>query len=241
MDKKRHPNAPIAPAAAGSRAAGQAHNGNAQALADRAPKLGEILVAQGKITREQLAIALERQKNSGRRLGEELVKAGFVQRSVVSRALRMQRRIVFGALTLAATTISPHLHATALRSQIAVTAIVPAQAVAQLVEQSPEITITAADIARGYVDIPAASQLRVTSNNPAGYVVDFFSRLPIFSSVRVSSSGGSAELGPDGGAIIERGRQGRDMPLNLSYRFNLSAQVQPGTYPWPLALNIRPL
>ena len=48
-------------------------------------------------------------------------------------------------------------------------------------------------------------------------------------------------LTADGGAIIERGRQGRDIPLNLSYRFNLAAQVQPGTYAWPLALNVRPL
>ncbi|HEV3239928.1 MAG TPA: hypothetical protein VG429_05960 [Casimicrobiaceae bacterium] len=242
MDNKRQLHPQNVPVAERPHAAAEEDNGEAPAAADRTPKLGEILVAQGKITQEQLAIALERQKSSGRRLGEELVKAGFVPRSVVSRALRIQRRVIFGALTtLAASTISPHLHAAALRGQIAVTAFVPAQAIAQLVEQSAEITITAADIARGYVDIPAASQLRVTSNNPAGYIVDFFSRLPIFTSVRVSSSGGGADLGPDGGAIIERGRQGRDMPLNLSYRFNLIAQVQPGTYPFPLALNVRPL
>ena len=243
MDKKRLHHAEIAPAAA-ARArdtAAQTQHGEGPASGDRPPKLGEILVAQGKITQEQLAIALERQKTSGRRLGEELVKAGFVKRSVVSRALRIQRRIVFGALTtLAAATMSPHLHAAA-RSQIAVTAFVPAQTVGQLVQQRPEITITDADIARGYVEIPGASQLRVTSNNPAGYIVDFFSRLPIFTSVRISSDGGSADLGPDGGAIIERGRQGRDLPLNLSYRFNLAARVQPGTYAWPLALNVRPL
>ena len=232
MDKKRRFSA----------ADPQAHNNSAPASADHAPRLGEILVAQGKITREQLAIALERQKTSGRRLGEELVKAGFVQRAVVSRALRMQRRIVFGALTtIAASTISPHLHAGAVRSQIAVTAFVPAQAVAQVVTQMGQITVTAADIARGYVDVPGASQLKVTSNNAAGFVVDFFSRLPIFTSVKISSSGGSAELGPDGGAIVERGGKGRDMPLNLSYRFNLGAQVQPGTYPWPLSLSVRPL
>lgn len=164
-----------------------------------------------------------------------------MKRSVVSRALRIQRRIVFGALTtLAATTISPDIHAAA-RSQIAVTAFVPAQAVAQLAQHPSEITITDTDVARGYVDIPAASQLRVTSNNPAGYIVDFFSRLPIFTSVRVSSPDGGADLGPDGGAIVERGRQGRDMLLNLSYRFNLVERVRPGTYPWPLALNVRPL
>jgi len=243
MDKKRQHNAEIAPAAAARarHAVAQTQHGDGPASADRPPKLGEILIAQGTITQEQLAIALERQKTSGRRLGEELVKAGFVKRSVVSRALRIQRRIVFGALTtLAAATMSPHIHAAA-RSQIAVTAFVPAQTVAKLIQQRSEITITDADIARGYVEIPAASQLRVTSNNPAGYIVDFFSRLPIFTSVRISSAGGSADLGPDGGTIIERGRQGRDMSLDLSYRFNLAAQVQPGTYAWPLALNVRPL
>jgi hypothetical protein len=243
MDKKRQHHAEIAPAAAARarNAATQSQHGEGPGSPHHAPKLGEILVAQGKITEEQLALALEQQKTSGRRLGEELVKAGFVKRSVVSRALRIQRRIVFGALTtLAAATMSPHIHAAA-RSQIAVTAFVPAQTVGKLVQQPSEITITDADCARGYVEIPGASQLRVTSNNPAGYVIDFFSRLPIFTSVRVSSAGSGADLGPDGGTIIERGRQGRDMPLNLSYRFNLTAQVQPGTYAWPLALNVRPL
>jgi hypothetical protein len=242
MDNKRQHHPEIAPTAARAHvAAPLTKHGEAPASGDRPPKLGEILLAQGTITQEQLAIALDRQKTSGRRLGEELVKAGFVKRSVVSRALRIQRRIVFGALTtLAAATMSPQIHAAA-RSQIAVTAFVPAQTVGQLVRQHSEITITDADIARGYVEIPAASQLRVTSNNPAGYVIDFFSRLAIFTSVRVSSAGGGADLGPDGGTIIERGRKGRDMPLDLSYRFNLAAQVQPGTYAWPLALNVRPL
>src|SRR5438552_8296019 len=116
MDKKRQPDAEIAPAAdtRARDATGRADHGESPVSADRPPKLGEILVAQGKITQEQLAIALERQKTSGRRLGEELVKAGFVKRAVVSRALRIQRRIVFGAMTmLAAATMSPHLHAAA--------------------------------------------------------------------------------------------------------------------------------
>jgi hypothetical protein len=212
------------------------------ASASRPPRLGELLVAQGAITDKQLAIALERQKTSGRRLGEELINAGFVKRGVVSRALRIQRRIVFGAFTtLAASTIVPNVDAAAVRNEIAVTAFVPAQTVAQMVQQPSEITITDADIARGYVEIPAASQLRVTSNNPAGYVIDFFSRLAIFSSVRISSAGGSADLGPEGGTMIARGSKGRDLPLNLSYRFNLAASTQPGVYPWPLALNVRPL
>lgn len=245
MDEKRQRSTQNAAPSShhGRPGAGDAHSSASQpAAGDRPPKLGEILVAQGKITHEQLAVALERQKTSGRRLGEELIKAGFVKRAVISRALRMQRRIVFGAMTtLAATSIIPDLNAATLQSQIAVSAVVPAQTVAKLVQQPAEITITDADIARGFIDVAIGSQLRVTSNNPAGYVVDFFSRLPIFTSVRISSAGGSADLGSDGGAIVERGQHGRDLPLNLSYRFNLVASVQPGTYAFPLALNVRPL
>jgi hypothetical protein len=210
---------------------------------DRPPKLGEILVAQGQITQDQLDAALASQRQSGRRLGEELIKAGYVKRSVVSRALRIQRRITFAAMasTLAVSTIAPAVEAAQARSQIAVTAFVPAQAVGQVVEQMSEITITENDIARGYVDVLAGSQLRVTSNNPAGYVIDFFTRLPIFSSVRVTNANGSADLGPEGGTIIERGQMGRNLPLSLTYRFNLAASAQPGTYAWPLALNVRAL
>jgi hypothetical protein len=210
---------------------------------DRPPKLGEILVAQGQITQEQLDAALASQRKSGRRLGEELIKAGYVKRSVVSRALRIQRRISFAAVcsTLTVSTIAPEADAAQAKSQIAVSATVPAQAVGQLVQQIPEITITDADVARGYVDVLAGSQLSVTSNNPAGYGIDFFTRLPIFSSVRVTNANGSADLGPDGGTMIERGQMGRNLPLSLTYRFVLATSAQPGTYAWPLALKIRPL
>jgi len=210
---------------------------------DRPPKLGEILVAQGQITQAQLDAALASQRHSGRRLGEELIKAGYVKRSVVSRALRIQRRVTFAAMcsTLAVSTIAPAVDAAQAKSQIAVSAVVPAAALGQIVQQPAEITITDSDIARGYVDVVGGSQLRVTSNNPAGYVIDFFTRLPIFSSVRVTNAAGSADLGPEGGTIIERGQMGRNLPLALTYRFTLASSVQPGTYAWPLALNVRAL
>jgi hypothetical protein len=224
-------------------AAGASERADEPAGTDRPPKLGEILVAQGHISRDQLESALARQQTSGRRLGEELVKAGYVKRAVVSRALRMQRQITVAAMcsTIAMSTIAPTVDAAPQRGLIAVTAIVPAQTVAQLVEQPSEITITDADVARGYVEVAAGSRLRITSNNPAGYFIDFFTRLPIFRSVRVSNSNGSADLGPDGGTIIERGQHGRNLPLDLSYRFMLASNATPGTYAWPLALNVRPL
>ena len=218
-------------------------SGGERASATQRPRLGELLVAQRQITREQLATALEIQKTSGRRLGEELVKAGFVKRSVVNRALRIQRRLTCMALcsALAASTIAPDTDAATRQTQIAVTAYVAPRVVSQLVQQAAALTITAADVARGYVEVAAGSRLRVTSNDPAGFVIDFFPRLPIFKAVHVSTREGSAQLGPDGGGIAEHRHHGRNMPLELSYRFDLADDVQPGTYAWPLAISVRPL
>jgi len=246
MDEKRQHRSQNAAHSAtrGRTEAGDAYvRADKPAAADRSPKLGEILVAQGHISRKQLEAALASQQKSGRRLGEELIKAGYVKRAIVSRALRMQRQITVAAMcsTLAVSTIAPAVEAASQRGQIAVSAVVPAQIVAQVVEQPSEITITDADVLRGYVEVPVGSRLRVTSNNPAGYFIDFFTRLAIFRSVRVSNSAGSADLGPDGGTIIERGQHGRNLPLDLSYRFMLAANAQPGTYAWPLTLNVRPL
>jgi hypothetical protein len=93
---------------------------------DRPPKLGELLLAQGAITNEQLAAALERQKTSGRRLGEELIHAGVVKRSVVNRALRVQRRIGVAAIcsALAVSTISHDIKAATVSVSVSAT-IVP--------------------------------------------------------------------------------------------------------------------
>lgn len=111
MDKKRHASAAFARGATARPAAEREPAGEKSAPHEQAPKLGEILVAQGQITREQLAIALERQRASGRRLGEELIRAGFVKRGAVSRALRIQRRTILGAMMLVAASLVPRIDA----------------------------------------------------------------------------------------------------------------------------------
>ncbi|HTP45343.1 MAG TPA: hypothetical protein VMQ50_00290 [Casimicrobiaceae bacterium] len=197
---------------------------------------------KGSISREQLAIALERQKTSGRRLGEELIKAGFVKRSVVNRALRMQRSLGVAAVCSIAmsTLLAPDVRAAA-QGRMLVTATVPARAVSELQAQQAEITLSPADVARGYVDVAVGSRLKVSANGREGYAVDFFPRLSIFKSVQIRTSSADARIGPDGGTMIVRGRHGRKMPVDLSYRFELREHIAPGTYPWPLALSVRPL
>lgn len=57
-------------------------------------KLGEILVSNCAISEQQLSVALEQQKTSGRKLGEELVVEGAVPAKVVAQALRGQTSAV---------------------------------------------------------------------------------------------------------------------------------------------------
>ena len=56
-------------------------------------KLGELLVREGLITQDQLRKALLEQKNTGMRLGYNLVKLGFVEETEISKMLARQYRM----------------------------------------------------------------------------------------------------------------------------------------------------
>lgn len=56
-------------------------------------RLGDILIREGLITREQLAQALQEQRSSGFRLGYVLVKLGLVQEIEVTKVLARQYRM----------------------------------------------------------------------------------------------------------------------------------------------------
>jgi type IV pilus assembly protein PilB len=58
-----------------------------------AERLGELLVREGLITREQLQQALQEQRTSGMRLGYMLVKLGFVQETEITKMLARQYRM----------------------------------------------------------------------------------------------------------------------------------------------------
>jgi len=58
-------------------------------------RLGEVLVQQKLLSQEQLALALEEQKRSGRKLGRVLVELGFVTEEQISEALARQLNIPY--------------------------------------------------------------------------------------------------------------------------------------------------
>src|SRR5262245_53078507 len=65
----------------------------ATAAAGGSERLGDILIREGLINKDQLATALAEQKSSGFRLGYVLVKLGLVQELEVTKVLAKQYRM----------------------------------------------------------------------------------------------------------------------------------------------------
>jgi MSHA biogenesis protein MshE len=58
-------------------------------------RLGDVLVAQKAVSQEQLKLALEEQKRSGRKLGRVLVDLGFVTEESIAQALARQLNLAY--------------------------------------------------------------------------------------------------------------------------------------------------
>jgi hypothetical protein len=126
------------------------------------------------------------------------------------------------------------------RSTIAVSATVqPVVRVQQNVNS--RLTITAADIQRGYVEVPGAVRMQVSSNSAQGYALDVLPVNNVFSSVVIRGLNGDVMLGADGGAVVQRWQHGQTVSLNLNFQFALRPDVQAGEYSWPVHLSVRPL
>jgi hypothetical protein len=107
--------------------------------------------------------------------------------------------------------------------------------------QAAQLKISAADAARGYVEVLAASRFSVATNSRFGYIMDFHAVSDLFESVHVWGLGQSGHIGAEGGTIVQRVPLPPNGTHELSYRFNLRPDVVPGNYPWPLQLSVRVL
>lgn len=205
--------------------------------------LGNILVANGEITRAQVEEALRRQTKTGRRFGEELILAGYASRSQVEHGLFLQCKLI--AYSLAAIVglapLAPSAEAASKSAAMSVSVTVIANAKLRTDYQATQLKITEADVARGYVNVQAASRFSVLTNSRAGYMMDINPVGNIFESVQVSGLGSAVQLGADGGTVVQRGPLLPDLTHELSYRFALNPEIRAGTYPWPLHLSVRAL
>ncbi|NPC58062.1 hypothetical protein [Caenimonas soli] len=127
--------------------------------------------------------------------------------------------------------------------KMTVSATILKHASLQVLSQPTAVVVTAADLARGYVDVPVTSQVAIQSNTSGGYLLEFANQGDFMRQILVHGLGGVVQLSPDGGVIAQSGAPTgvTKATLALGYRFLLSQSAQPGTYAWPMRLSVAPL
>ncbi len=131
--------------------------------------------------------------------------------------------------------------ASTISASLAVTVVVPPRAVLSVESGPSSLKITEEDVARGYVDVPKASRLQIRTNTLSGWLVEFQVEQGPYRSIEVTGLGGPSQVSASGGWIAQPyPGTTRPVPLELGYRFLLSADARPGVYPWPVALAAMP-
>lgn len=156
--------------------------------------------------------------------------------------------IIFAGILLAALSLSavPDVLSSSAGSahsnsaKITVTATVPARASLKILHQASELVVTNDDISRGYIEVSAASRIEVRNNSQAGYLLTFEGLAAPFREVYVQGLGNEVQISSGTGLIHQRYTKGT-VTTELSYRFVLAENAEPGTYAWPLAISAQPL
>jgi hypothetical protein len=102
------------------------------------------------------------------------------------------------------------------------------------------LTISASDLARGYVDVAAAVHVAVQSNVRDGSTLMLQQEGKHVRKAVVQGPAGAVVVGAAGG-MLSRPAAGSGMwrdAMQLRVRFELSQQAQAGTYDWPLQISV---
>lgn len=126
---------------------------------------------------------------------------------------------------------------------LAVTATIAKRATLKVLAQPATVVVTAADIARGYVEVPGRARVAIRSNSQAGYMFVFSSEADFVRHMRVSGLGNEVQIGAGGGVVPQSGSaQGvTQATLELGFRFELAANAREGTYAWPVHMSVVPI
>lgn len=119
------------------------------------------------------------------------------------------------------------------RAQFAVTAYVTARASIESVAEPTQFLVSTSDLERGYVDLSAT--YRVSSNDPAGYVVRLAPRVGLTRAIEVTGLATPVVVRDD---VVDVSQPAALQPreLRLGFRLVLDEGAVPGTYSWPVQL-----
>jgi hypothetical protein len=143
-------------------------------------------------------------------------------------------------LALLALGVSGTVLASTTSALMSVRVQVLARTLLNVESQPPSLVLTEADLARGYVEVPAVSRIRVRSNDPNGYLLAFDVTAGPFTAIEVTGLGPAARISANGGWLVRPFAGTQPVTSELTYRFLLASNVQPGTYPWPVSLSAMP-
>ena len=128
-------------------------------------------------------------------------------------------------------------------AKLTVTATVMKHASLKVLAQPTSVVVTAADIVRGYVEVPSPSHVAILSNSQSGYMLMFAIEGEFLRQILVRGLGSDVQLDTAGGGVARR-PEGRGMSkatLNLAFRFMLSDSAKQGVYAWPMRLSVTAL
>jgi hypothetical protein len=128
-----------------------------------------------------------------------------------------------------------------VHSEFTVSATVRAVANIEMQSVPPTVTISAADLKRGYVDVPQPTQALIRSNSQSGFALEILPVTNLASSMVVEGLNTDLSLGAEGGTVVQRWEKPQAVRLSLKFRFALAPGLKAGEYPWPVRLAVRPL
>jgi len=116
---------------------------------------------------------------------------------------------------------------------LSVSVQVLARTIVTVDSQPSTVSVTAADVARGYVDLPQSVVFHVRSNAANGYAMQFEPIGFPFSRADVTWDSASATIGSEGAWLSEPYEAGTHSGA-FNVRLELAPGTQPGAYDWPV-------
>jgi hypothetical protein len=152
--------------------------------------------------------------------------------------MRKQTTLLLALLVIAV--FLPTAYANSASATMNVSVQVIARTIVTVGQQPAAIDVTARDIQRGYIDLPAAVAFQVRSNARNGYVLQFEPVGGPFSRAQVKWGNSTAVVGADGSWLSRSPQSGTATGL-LDVRLVLSADAAPGSYAWPIRFDANSL
>ena len=128
-------------------------------------------------------------------------------------------------------------------AKLTVTVTVMKHASLTVLAQPASVVVTAADLVRGFVDVPSPAHVAILSNSQSGYMLMFASEGEFLRQTLIRGLGNDVQLDTAGGGVARR-PEGRGMSkatLDLVFRFVLSSSAKQGVYAWPMRLSVAAL